>query len=86
MSIAATSCLRESFPSGLKPETVRIACYPRHGGGLALAGAIDDNGIGAALALQSVRLEGVPPALVIALPVVVMTFPTELTRNAYPKT
>ena len=35
------------------------------GGGLALAGAIDDNGIGAALALQSAKLQGVPPVLVV---------------------
>ena len=51
------------------------------GGGLALAGAIDDNGIGAALALQSARLEGVQPALVVAFAVLLMTFLTELTSN-----
>jgi sodium-dependent dicarboxylate transporter 2/3/5 len=51
------------------------------GGGLALAGAIDDNGIGAALALFSAKLQGVPPALVVVFAVVLMTFLTELTSN-----
>jgi sodium-dependent dicarboxylate transporter 2/3/5 len=51
------------------------------GGGLALAGAIDDNGIGAALALHSARLEGVPPVLVVGFAVILMTFLTELTSN-----
>ena len=51
------------------------------GGGLALAGAIDDNGIGGALALQSARLQGVPPVLVALFAVALMTFLTELTSN-----
>ena len=51
------------------------------GGGLALAGAIEDNGIGAALALNSARLQGVPPVLVVVFAVVLMTFLTELTSN-----
>jgi len=51
------------------------------GGGLALAGAIDDNGIGAALALHSSKLQGVPPVLVVVFAVVLMTFLTELTSN-----
>jgi sodium-dependent dicarboxylate transporter 2/3/5 len=51
------------------------------GGGLALAGAIDDNGIGAALALHSARLQSVPPVLVVVFAVVLMTFLTELTSN-----
>ncbi len=51
------------------------------GGGLALAGAIDDNGIGAALALHSAKLQGVPPVLVVVFAVVLMTFLTELTTN-----
>ena len=51
------------------------------GGGLALAGAIDDNGIGAALALHSARLQGVPPVLVVVFAVILMTFLTELTSN-----
>ena len=51
------------------------------GGGLALAGAIDDNGIGAALALHSAKLQGVPPVLVVVFAVVLMTFLTELTSN-----
>jgi sodium-dependent dicarboxylate transporter 2/3/5 len=51
------------------------------GGGLALAGAIDENGVGAALALYSSRLQGVPPMLVVVFAVVLMTFLTELTSN-----
>ncbi len=51
------------------------------GGGLALAGAIDDSGLGAALALHSTRLQGVPPVLVVVFAVVLMTFLTELTSN-----
>ncbi len=51
------------------------------GGGLALASAIDDNGIGAALALQSVKLQGVPPFLIVMFAVVLMTLLTELTSN-----
>ena len=51
------------------------------GGGLALAGAIDDNGLGAALALQSARLQGVPPVLVVVFAVVLMTLLTEMTSN-----
>ncbi len=51
------------------------------GGGLALADAIDANGIGAALALASQGLRGVPPALLVGFAVVLMTFLTELTSN-----
>ena len=51
------------------------------GGGLALAGAIDDSGLGATLALHSTRLQGVPPVLVVVFAVVLMTFLTELTSN-----
>jgi len=51
------------------------------GGGLALAEAIDNNGVGAALAMTSARLEGVPPALVVVASVALMTFLTELTSN-----
>ena len=51
------------------------------GGGLSLAGAIDDSGLGAALALYSTRLQGVPPVLVVVFAVVLMTFLTELTSN-----
>ena len=51
------------------------------GGGLALAGAIDDSGLGAALALYSTRLQGVPPVLVVVFAIVLMTFLTELTSN-----
>jgi len=51
------------------------------GGGLALAGAIDANGVGAALAVQSARLQGVPPMLLVVFAVGLMTFLTELTSN-----
>lgn len=51
------------------------------GGGLALAGAIDENGVGAALAVQSARLQEVPPMLLVVFAVGLMTFLTELTSN-----
>ena len=51
------------------------------GGGLALAAAIDDNGIGAALALASAGLQQVPPFVVVTFAVVLMTLLTELTSN-----
>lgn len=51
------------------------------GGGLALAAAISNNGIGEALALQSAKLQGVPPFVVVLFAVVLMSFLTELTSN-----
>ncbi len=51
------------------------------GGGLALAGAIDEHGVGAALAHSAAGLGGVPPALLILATVTLMTLLTELTSN-----
>jgi sodium-dependent dicarboxylate transporter 2/3/5 len=51
------------------------------GGGLALAGAIDDHGVGAALALVATRLGEVPPVVVVLFAVALMTLLTELTSN-----
>lgn len=51
------------------------------GGGLALAGAISNSGIGEALAIQSAQLEGVPPFVIVLFAVVLMSFLTELTSN-----
>lgn len=51
------------------------------GGGLALAGAIEASGIGRALAVVSVGLRDVPPILIVAFSVTLMSFLTELTSN-----
>lgn len=51
------------------------------GGGLALAAAISDNGIGKALALQSAELQGVPPFVIVLFAVALMSLMTELTSN-----
>ena len=51
------------------------------GGGLALAGAIEASGIGTALAVVSAGLRDVPPILIVAFSVTLMSFLTELTSN-----
>lgn len=51
------------------------------GGGLALAEAIGQNGIGAAVATLSARLEGIAPVLVVLSVVVLTSLLTELTSN-----
>ena len=51
------------------------------GGGLALADAIDQHGIGAAIAISSARLEGIPPVLMVLFATTLMSFLTELTSN-----
>ena len=51
------------------------------GGGLALAGAIEASGIGTALGVVSAGLRDVPPILIVAFSVTLMSFLTELTSN-----
>ena len=51
------------------------------GGGLVLADAIDRHGIGAAIAVSSARLEGIPPLLLVLAATALMSLLTELTSN-----
>lgn len=51
------------------------------GGGLVLADAIDRHGIGAAIAVSSARLEGIPPLLLVLAATTLMSLLTELTSN-----
>ena len=51
------------------------------GGGLVLADAIDRHGVGAAIAVSSARLEGIPPLLLVLAATTLMSLLTELTSN-----
>lgn len=51
------------------------------GGGLVLADAIDRHGVGAAIAVSSTRLEGIPPLLIVLAATTLMSLLTELTSN-----